>query len=132
MNGWGVYTSYVFSLTNSSRTTVIWTTDQARKSVPVVETPVVEPVEPTVNLATEPVVDDDDGAESGDFGGAAGDLCDDDGGEGGRLRGEDETCNKCQERDNQEEIVVCDQCEGAYHIYCVDSMLEQVPEEEVS
>lgn len=51
-------------------------------------------------------------------------------GEGDKLG--DEMCEKCQEQDNREEIVICDGCDNAYHIYCVDPVLEEVPVEEVS
>lgn len=89
----------------------------------------VEPVgEPVGDPVGEPVWGDD-GAPSGDFGG----MSDSDGEyqAGEEHSGEGDACKKCREEDNQGEMVICDECTGAYHIYCIDPVLEQVPAEEV-
>lgn len=78
-----------------------------------------------------PVMDEDDGAESVDSSGTISDDSDGDGGEGeGIATGEE--CKTCREINNRGEVVACDECKGAYHIYCVEPALDHVPEEEVS
>lgn len=37
-------------------------------------------------------------------------------------------CNECKKKDNTPVMLMCDQCEYCYHIYCLDPPLESVPD----
>lgn len=37
-------------------------------------------------------------------------------------------CRSCQQEDDDDQMMLCDHCDAAYHIYCLDPPLEVVPE----
>ena len=39
-------------------------------------------------------------------------------------------CNECKKKDNTAVLLMCDECEYCYHIYCLDPPLEAVPEDD--
>ena len=41
---------------------------------------------------------------------------------------EETSCLVCGKNDNYPEILLCDGCDGEYHMYCLQPPLETVPE----
>lgn len=50
--------------------------------------------------------------------------------EGDKLS--DQPCAECAKIDNEFCTLLCDVCGGAYHMYCLNPVLEEVPDDEVS
>lgn len=44
----------------------------------------------------------------------------------------DQPCVECGSLNNERETILCDGCGGAYHMYCLNPVLMEVPEEDVS
>lgn len=42
--------------------------------------------------------------------------------------GEDKACEVCGERDNGDRMLLCDWCNGGWHTFCLDPMLQTIPE----
>ena len=37
-------------------------------------------------------------------------------------------CKECHEGEDEENMLLCDHCDGGWHMYCLDPPLEEIPE----